>query len=102
MICFPVSGGARPQVASASPGEAAYKDGQVIWYIPVFDSSEGSGTLQFTANADTASMLPATFEATQSTTRCPMDILECYHQSSKDAISFACEKRVTYELRIGA
>jgi len=101
-ISFPVSAGARPNVESASPGEAGFRDNQVIWYIPVFDASEGSGTLQFKANADAASMLPGLFEATQSTTRCPMEILECYHQASKDAISFACEKRVQYELKIGA
>jgi len=44
----------------------------------------------------------SSFVATQSSTKCPMDILECYHQSSKDALSFACEKRVAYELKIGA
>jgi len=101
-ISFPVSGGARPAVESASPGEAGFRDNQVIWYIPVFDASAGSGTLQFKANADMSSMLPARFEATQSTTRCPMDILECYHQSSKDAITYSCNKVVTYELKIGA
>lgn len=101
-ITFPVSGGARPQVDSASPGEAGFRNDQVVWYIPVFDASSGSGTLQFKANADTSSMLPATFEAIQTTTRCPMQILECFHQESKDAISFACEKRVQYELKLGA
>jgi len=101
-IAFPVSGGARPEVESASPGEAGFRDNQVIWYIPVFDASEGNGTLQFKANADTSSMLPATFEATQSTTRCPMDILECYHQASKDAITYSLNKVVSYELKIGA
>lgn len=101
-IAFPASDSSRPSVSSASPGEAAHRDGQVVWHIPVFDASEGSGTLEFTANADTATLLPATFEATQSgITRCPMEILECYHQAGKDAISFACEKRVAYNLKIG-
>lgn len=101
-ICFPVSRSARPQVERASPGEATYKDGQVIWYIPVLDSSEGSGTLQFKASDDVASMLPVSFEAVQSTTKCPMEIMECYHQAGKDAVNFACERKVTYALKIGA
>jgi len=103
LICFPASASSRPSVASASPGEAGYKDGMVMWHIPVFDSSEGSGTLEFSASADSASLLPGKFEATQSgTTRCPMEILECYHQARSDAIDFACEKKVTYELNIGS
>mmetsp|Transcript_70597 Transcript_70597/g.147867 ORF Transcript_70597/g.147867 Transcript_70597/m.147867 type:complete len:549 (-) Transcript_70597:70-1716(-) len=103
MISFPASAGSRPSVSSASPGEGSYRDGRVVWHIPVFDKGEGSGTLEFTAAADSASLLPGRFEALQTgTTRCPMEILECYHQTSKDAIDFACEKRVIYELEIGS
>merc|ERR1712071_586758 len=103
LICFPASASARPSVSSVSPGEAAYRDGRIMWHIPVFDKSEGSGTLEFTAAANTASLLPATFEAQQTgITRCPMEILECYHQESKEAIEFACEKKVSYELKIGS
>jgi len=59
--------------------------------------------LEFTANADSASMLPASFTATQTgVNRCTTDILECYHQERKEPISFGCEKAVTYELKIGA
>merc|ERR1719384_2164326 len=93
LVRFPAAASSRPSIASASPGEAACKDGHVLWYIPIFNSSDGSGTLQFTASADLASLLPASFEATQSATRCATEVLECYHQTSKDAISFACEKR---------
>merc|ERR1719499_104063 len=101
-VCFPVSTCSQPNLADAWPGEATYRDGQVIWYIPSFGSNERRGTLQFTASTDLASMLPASFVATQSSTRCPMDILECYHQESKNAIGVACERTVTYELKIGA
>merc|ERR1712129_369138 len=102
-IAFPASNSSRPSVSSASPGAAAHRDGQVVWHIPIFDASEGSGVLEFTASADAAMLLPATFEASQSgITRCPVEILECYHQARKDAISFACEKRVAYNLKIGA
>jgi len=101
-ICFPVSNNARPNVERVSLGEAAYKDGKVIWFVPVLDSSEGGGTLRFTASDDVASMLPATFEAAQSIAKCPTEIMECYSQDSKEPVKFACEKRVTYELKIGA
>jgi len=103
LICFPASASSRPTISSVSPGEAKYQDGKVMWHIPVFDKSEGSGTLEFTAAADAASLLPASFEATQTgSTRCPMEILECYHQERKDAIDYVCEKKVTYELKIGS
>eukprot|EP00933_Yihiella_yeosuensis_P060591 TRINITY_DN6333_c2_g1_i1.p1 TRINITY_DN6333_c2_g1~~TRINITY_DN6333_c2_g1_i1.p1 ORF type:complete len:566 (+),score=157.09 TRINITY_DN6333_c2_g1_i1:113-1699(+) len=104
-IRFPASASARPSIASASPGEAGYDAGagQVVWRIPVLDSSEGTGTLEFSAAADSASLLPATFEAVRrGSTKCPMDILECYHQERKDAIDFLCQKSCVYSLRIGS
>jgi len=102
MISFPAPASSRPTVSSASPGEARLDDGMVVWHIPLFDSSERRGTLEFSAAVDATSLLPATFGAMATgTTRCPMEILECYHQVSKDAIAFACDKKVVYELSIG-
>mmetsp|Transcript_4813 Transcript_4813/g.14036 ORF Transcript_4813/g.14036 Transcript_4813/m.14036 type:complete len:321 (-) Transcript_4813:77-1039(-) len=102
-ITFPAPASSRPAIASASPGEAACTGAGVVWTIPVFDASEGNGTLEFSAAADAASLLPATFVATVGgATRCPMEILECYHQARKDAIDFVCEKRVWYEITVGA
>lgn len=103
-IRFPASNSSRPAIASASPGDCVYDAGssEVVWHIPVIDKSENSGTLEFSATADQASLLPATFTATRrGQTRCPMEILECYHQERKDAIDFACEKNCTYILTIG-
>lgn len=103
LICFPAPASSRLEIASASLGDAEYKDGQLMWHIPVFGSSEGSGMLEFSASCDEASLLPAQFEATQTgTTNCPMDILKCYHQARNDVIDVACEKKVTYHLSIGS
>jgi len=103
VISFPASAAARPTVTSASPGEAEHSGSMVVWRIPTFDANDGSGTLEFTAAADAASLLPASFTAiVTGSTRCPMDILECYHQARKDAIDFVCEKRVLYDITIGA
>jgi len=103
IIRFPASQSSRPAIASASPGDAAYDGGSaVIWQIPIIDKNESSGTLEFTANADQASLLPCMFQGTRrGQTRCPMEILECYHQERKDAIDFACTKTSTYILTIG-
>jgi len=103
-IRFPASTSSRPAISSASPGDAAYDPGSnaVIWQIPIIDKNENSGTLEFTAAADQASLLPCTFQGTRrGQTRCPMEILECYHQERKDAIDFACDKSSTYILTIG-
>ncbi|OLQ07537.1 hypothetical protein AK812_SmicGene9048 [Symbiodinium microadriaticum] len=73
-----------PQVSSAEPGEASY-DGQ--------SEARPNGNLEFVAKTDSASLLPFTFDAVRrGATKCPMDIIECYHMEKKDAIAFACEK----------
>jgi len=103
-IRFPAAPSSRPNISSASPGEASY-DGQneVRWSIPVLDKSEVNGTLEFSANADAASLMPFTFDAVRrGATKCPMDILECYHQERKEKIDYVCEKACTYSFRIGA
>jgi hypothetical protein len=102
-VRFPAPAGARPAISSFSPGEAAYDANaqQVHWVIPVIDKSENSGTLEFKAGADASQLLPGEFEAVRrDATRCPMDILECYHQERKDAISYSCTKSTVYSLKI--
>ncbi|CAE8587504.1 unnamed protein product [Polarella glacialis] len=104
-IRFPATASSRPIISSCSPGEAGYDAaaGQVVWRIPVLDKTEASGTLEFSASADSASLLPGSFEAVRrGQTKCPMDILECYHQERKDQISYTLEKVSVYALRIGA
>lgn len=104
-VAFPAAPQTRPTIQSAEPGEAEYDagTGSVIWHIPVIDRSEGTGTLEFTASTDQASLLPYTFTAVRrGSTKCPMDIVECYHQSSKDKIDFAMEKSSIYSFTVGA
>jgi hypothetical protein len=105
-ITFPCPPSGRPAIASAEPGEAAYDQGnhQVHWHIPSMDAKEGSsGTLEFTAAADQASLLPFQFMAVRrGACKCPMDILECYHQEKKDAITYALTKTSTYIFTVGA
>lgn len=103
-IRFPAATSSRPAIASASPGEARYDSGagQVVWRIPVLDKNDASGTLEFTATADSASLLPASFEAiSRGQTKCPMNILECYHQERKEALAYALDKACVYSLKIG-
>eukprot|EP00929_Paragymnodinium_shiwhaense_P001251 TRINITY_DN101482_c0_g1_i1.p1 TRINITY_DN101482_c0_g1~~TRINITY_DN101482_c0_g1_i1.p1 ORF type:complete len:526 (+),score=161.86 TRINITY_DN101482_c0_g1_i1:118-1695(+) len=103
-IRFPCPPSARPNVTQVEPGEAAYdpSTGEVHWHIPVLDANEGNGTLEFSASTDTATLLPYTFDATRrGFTKCPMDILECYHQEKGDAISYLCEKSSSYSLKCG-
>merc|ERR1719310_1925123 len=105
-ITFPCPPSGRPAIASAEPGEAVYDAGnqQVHWHIPSMDSNEGSsGNLEFIAAADIASLTPYQFEAVRrDKTKCPMDILECYHQERKDAIPYALIKSSRYTFVIGA
>mmetsp|Transcript_57138 Transcript_57138/g.107750 ORF Transcript_57138/g.107750 Transcript_57138/m.107750 type:complete len:524 (+) Transcript_57138:132-1703(+) len=103
-ICFPAAPQSRPQIQSAEPGEAVYDPaGQVVWQIPVIDSSDNSGTLEFTASTDQASLLPYTFTAVRrAKTKCPMEIIGCYHQSSQEKIDFAIEKSSIYTFEVGA
>lgn len=104
-IRFPAAPSSRPNVTSASPGRAGYDAASqtVVWHIPVLDKNESSGNLEFTAAADSGSLLPGSFEATRrGQTKCPMDILECYHQERKDAIAYTCEKVCVYALKIGS
>jgi len=103
-IRFPAAPSSKPNVSSAEPGEAVYESasGEVHWHIPVLDTNDGNGTLEFSAAADLASLLPASLEAWwRGQTKCPMDIVECYHQERKDAIDYACERFCKYELTIG-
>jgi hypothetical protein len=103
-ICFTALPQSRPAISNADPGEAAYDAGaqQVHWQIPVLDKSEATGTLDFSAAADIDSLLPFTFTAVRrGQTKCNMDILECYHQASKDALSYSCSKSSVYSLKIG-
>jgi len=105
-ITFPCPPSGRPVIASVEPGEAVFDAGnhQVHWHIPQMDNNEGnSGTLEFTAAADTASLLPYQFVATRrGASKCPMDILECYHQERKEAIPYALTKTSTYLFTVGA
>jgi len=104
-ITFPCPPSGRPSIVSCEPGEAVYDAGnqQVHWAIPSMDSREGtSGTMEFTAAADQASLLPYQFVATRrGATKCPMDILECYHQEKKDALTYAQSKSSTYIFTVG-
>merc|ERR1712217_577875 len=103
IIRFPAAPNCRPAISSASPGDAAYDgSGSVVWQIPIIDKNENSGTMEFSAAADQASLLPATFNAVRrGQTRCPMEILESYHLERKDAIDVAVEKFTTYSFTIG-
>eukprot|EP00931_Biecheleriopsis_adriatica_P034660 TRINITY_DN19_c0_g2_i1.p1 TRINITY_DN19_c0_g2~~TRINITY_DN19_c0_g2_i1.p1 ORF type:complete len:575 (-),score=126.81 TRINITY_DN19_c0_g2_i1:81-1664(-) len=103
-ICFPAGPSSRPQISSAEPGEASW-DGQreICWRIPVLDKSETNGTFEFFAASDAVSLMPFTFDAVRNgATKCPVEILECYHMEKKDTIAFACEKSCSYSFRIGA
>lgn len=104
-ISFPCPPSGRASIVSAEPGKAGYDAGnqQVVWVIPEINSSEGSsGTLEFTAAADQASLLPYQFVAhRRGACTCPMDILECYHQERKDAITYALSKTSTYVFTVG-
>jgi hypothetical protein len=101
-VRFPTPASAAPSVSNAEPGQASTPSGEIRWYIPRLDSGDGSGTLEFSARCDQASLLPFTFEATQKdVTRCPMNILECYHMEKKETISFTCQKATTYNLTCG-
>jgi hypothetical protein len=104
-IRFPAPGNCGANITSKEPENSeAQFDGQCVhWHIPNLDATEGSGMLEFTARADSASLLPATFEAIRrGQTKCPMDILEAYHMESKEAIGFALDKSCQYALTIGA
>jgi hypothetical protein len=105
-ITFPCPPNARPAISSADPGQAVYDAGnqQVHWAISSIDAREGSsGTLEFSAAADTATLLPYEFVATRrGATKCPMDILECYHMTEKTSIPFALEKTTTYMFSVGS
>jgi len=104
IIRFPAAPSSRPQISNAEPGEAVYDTGtqQIFWQIPLLDKNESTGTLEFTASADSASLLPCTMQAVRrGQTMCPMDITGCYHQETNSEISFTCEKTSTYELSIG-
>jgi len=104
IVRFPAAPSSRPQIASAEPGEAVYDTGtqQIFWQIPLLDKNESTGNLEFTAAADSASLLPCTLQAVRrGQTMCPMEITACYHQETENEISFSCEKTSTYELSIG-
>jgi hypothetical protein len=103
-ITFPCPPSGRPSIVSAEPGEAVYDAGnhQVHWAIPTIEPGT-SGTFEFTAAADTASLLPYQFTAVRrGACKCPMDILECYHQERKDAITYDLTKNSTYIFTVGA
>jgi len=102
-VRFPAGPSSRPTIASADPGEATYDAGsqQVHWYIPVLEQG-AAANLDFSACADSTSLLPYTFEATRrGHTKCPMEILECYHQERKDAISYTLLKSSQYVVKGG-
>jgi len=101
-IRFPAPPSAAPAVTQAEPGQAAASSGEIRWCIPRLDGGESNGTLEFSARCDQASLLPFTFEGTQkNVTRCPMNIVECYHMERKEQISFTCNKASTYQLTCG-
>merc|ERR1712137_1260166 len=80
---FPAPQSSRPSVPSASLGEATFDGRSVHWTICRLDSSESLGTMEFVAATDLASLVPGEFVATsRGRTKCPMEILECYHLDS--------------------
>merc|ERR1712217_60081 len=99
-ISFPAPAASGPSITKAILGEAALVDDFVIWRIPMLKSGEDSGTLEFSAHADSAELFPATFKATQRTPTCLIEVLGCYHQESGEEIGFACESSRTYEFTI--
>merc|ERR1712045_1091588 len=103
-IRFPANPGHRPAVQSAEPGTAEYESGaaNVHWHIPVLDSTEANGNMEFTAACDASSLMPFTFQAVRKDqTKCPVNIIECYHQERGEQIGFVCNKACIYELTIG-
>lgn len=105
-VVFPCPPDARACISSAEPGQAVYDalKREVHWTIPIIDLREGScGTLEFNAMTDIASLFPYQFTAVRrGQTRCPVDVLECYHQSDRSSINFALEKKSTYIFTVGA
>jgi len=105
-ITFPCPPSGRPAIADCSPGEAVYDAGnqQVHWHIPSMSKNDGGeGSLEFTAAADLASLVPYQFEATRrDACKCPMDIVECYHMERKDPITYALIKSSRYVFTVGA
>jgi len=104
IVRFPAAPSSRPQISNAEPGEAVYDAGtqQIFWQIPLLDNSESTANLEFSAAADSASLLPCTLQAVRhGHTMCSMEITACYHKESENEIPFSCEKTSTYELSIG-
>merc|ERR1719282_398696 len=104
-IRFPADLESKPSISSADPGEAIYDPSQqqVHWQIPVLNHDVSIGTLEFRAHADPTSFFPGKCEAImRGSTKCPIEILECYHQTRKDAICFTCIKSSRYSLKINA
>jgi len=100
-ISFPAPANSRPSVSSASPGEFAYDGNCVRWTITQLDSVERSGALEFVAAADYASLVPGEFTATcRGKTRCPIEVLECYHLERKDPISLDLTRGSVYRLKL--
>jgi len=102
IVRFPVSPSSRPQISNAEPGEAVYDTDmqQIVWQFPLLDKT--TANLEFSGAAEPACLLPCTLRAVRrGSTMCPMEIVACYHQESKNEIPFSCEKTSTYELTIG-
>lgn len=96
---------AKATITNVDTGEAAYFSDkeQLVWKIPVIDADEPTGTLECSVAADQSAVLPITFEATRPNyTRCPMEVLECYHQEKKDPISYTFNKFSTYVFIVGS
>lgn len=118
-IRFPVTAQARPQIAQAEPGEASYDQGgqqnqdykykvhpnlnkasyannvlEVRDAKNAFRQNQPAPLLKWMRKSGDDAFLPVTLSC------CPMAIQACYHQSSNDAISYACEKSSSYQLLI--
>jgi hypothetical protein len=101
-ISFPAPASSRPSVCSASRGEFACDGNGVHWTIMQLDSVERSGTLEFVAAADHTSLVPGEFTATcRGKTRCPVEVLECYHLERREPISLGLTRSSVYQLKIG-
>lgn len=101
-VSFPAAASSRPSGISASPGEAAHDGAMLHWTIDLIDKDSASGQLEFTAAADEASLLPFTFQArSNGTTRCPIDIVASYHQSSEQPVAYGLVKYTEYDFTVG-
>lgn len=99
-VSFMCPAQANPQVLRTDAGTTEHDGVSVHWFLPEMGEELSAATIELTANASLATLMPFSVELHSKNNICNVEVLQCNHMESKAEIPFSLTRRVEYLLTI--